>query len=310
MRIIRNLATMPEAAKGAILALGNFDGLHRGHMAVLHEAKRLAHKYNAPLAVMSFEPHPRRFFNPSLPSLRLLPLAEKLRRLRAFGVDYSFLMRFTREFSQHSAQQFVENLLVNQLAIRGLVTGEKFIFGHQRSGDTAFLQQAAQQYGFHYTAHQREMLGSAACSSTRIREAISLGDMEQAARLIGQPYAITGQIIHGDKRGRELGFPTANLRPSPLFHPAYGVYVVRLHDAAGKAYNGVANFGVRPMYELPTPMLESYLFDVDVNLYGQKVRVELLHYLRAEAKFSSKEALIAQMEQDTSQARQWLEATS
>lgn len=308
MQVIRDLSVVPASAQGAVIALGNFDGLHRGHLAVLGEAKKMAEELHAPLGMMSFEPHPRRFFNPSLPTLRLMPLGQKLQMLREIGVDTFYLMRFDKAFSQLTAQRFIDDILVQKLAVKGVVTGQNFIFGYQRSGDAEFLTQKAEEKGFRYTPLASQMLGSAACSSTRIREAIALGDMEQAARLLGRPYAMTGRIVKGDQRGRELGFPTANLRPGELFMPAYGIYVVQMR-VDGRCYPGVANFGIRPMYTLPRPLLETYLFDQKLDLYGKKVSVEFLHYLRGEEYFASEEALIAQMNQDEQNARQWLKSS-
>jgi len=309
MRLIRNLEAIPDAARGSLLALGNFDGLHHGHQEVLRAAANLAQRHNAPLGVMSFEPHPRRLFNPSLPTLRLLPLSEKLHMLRECGVDNLFLMRFNRPFAAITAPEFVEGVLVSKLAIRGLVTGDNFIFGHQRSGNADYLRAQSQKHGFDYSPLAPVMKQGAPCSSTRVREALGSGNMALAAQLLGRPYALSGRIIHGDKRGRELGFPTANLRPGSLFLPAYGVYAVTLHGETLPApLPGVANLGIRPMYALPRPLLETYCFDTTIDLYGQQVRVELHHYLRGEQRFDSTDALIAQMKQDEAQARQWLVA--
>lgn len=340
MRLIRDLSALPAMARGAVLALGNFDGLHEGHRAVLEATKALAQEQNAPLGVMTFEPHPRRLFKPELPVLRLLPLAEKLRRLREFGVDCLFMLRFNRAFSQTTAAAFVEDLLVEKLAVRGVVTGENFIFGHQRQGDSVYLAQQAQRFGFESrTVPSVKILGDT-CSSTRLRGALAGGDVEMAAALLGHPYYMTGRILRGDRRGHALGFPTANLHPARLFYPAFGIYVAKLRIAAesllpplrgevgrrghpvidrpavtpplpgpppqgGRAYNGVASFGLRPMYALEAPLLETHLFDVDIDLYGKKVSVELLHYLRGEQKFGSEAALIAQMQEDAAQARAW-----
>jgi riboflavin kinase/FMN adenylyltransferase len=282
------------------MALGNFDGLHLGHHAVLQEMLRAAKDRAVPAAVMTFEPHPRRLFRPELPPLRILPLAEKLRRLEAMGVDFVIMQRFNHAFSRMTASNFIADLLVKKLAVSGIVTGENFFFGHKRGGDKHYLAEQAAHFGFDYTALKScEILGDR-CSSTRLRGALAGGDMLTAQALLGRPYALNGVIQKGDQRGRELGFPTANLHPAPgLFHPAYGVYAVCL-KAEGQAedYPSVANFGIRPMYRLQRPILETHCIGASPDLYGRKVTVSFHHYLRGEKKFDSVEALIAQMHRD------------
>ena len=301
MRLYRTYQNLPSEAKGAVVALGNFDGLHLGHLAVLDEAKNKAESLSAPLAVMSFEPHPRRLFNPDLPPLRLFPVAEKLRLLRDAGVDKLFLLPFTREFSKLSAEDFLQKILINGLEVKHLVTGTDFRFGYKRSGGIEMLKEAT----IAYSAVKPFLMDGEPCSSTRIRQSLRDGSPQKAAELLGRTYEMTGRVLHGDKRGREWGFPTANIAPPNLFSPASGVYTVSLTRADGTQHEGVANYGIRPMYPLTRPLMEVHLFDCSPNLYGERVKVALNHYLRPEQKFDDAEVLIAQIKQDALDARSY-----
>ena len=306
MHISRTPQDWPSAAHGCVMALGNFDGVHQGHQAVIGQAAAIAKQQNRPLAVMSFEPHPRRFFKPDLPVLRICPLADKLRLLRGLGVDYLYLARFNAEFAAISAEAFVSNLLGAQLKVGHVVTGYNFAFGHKRGGDTDYLEQAAPAQGMGYSrvAAVADPQGDV-YSSTLIREHLKAGNIAEAARLLGRPYCLTGPVIHGDARGRELGFPTANLRPSPLFLPAYGVYAVRFSLSDGRQWNGVANLGIRPTVSGRACQLESHLFDCDTNLYGLEAKVELCRFIRPEQRFDGLDALKAQIADDTRSAQRY-----
>jgi riboflavin kinase/FMN adenylyltransferase len=316
------------------VALGNFDGLHLGHRAVLEAAKTLAKELDAPLAVMTFEPHPRRLFNPTLPILRIVSLAERMRLLQEAGVEHVFLQRFTKDFAATSAQDFIEKILMQQLQVAGIITGDDFCFGHNRSGNRALLQEYADKNAFRYTAITGLKSGGEVCSSTRIRELLATGKMEEVAALLTRPYAITGKVKRGDQRGRQWGFPTANIGMRKMFYPAYGIYAVRLHlltsdtkrqseqgeaalavghssgsggeNSPTKTYNAVANFGIRPMYPLDKPLLEVHVLDASPDLYDKTVKVELLHYLRPEAQFESEASLRAQIARDCDDARRYL----
>ena len=301
MRLYRTYQNLPETAKGSVLALGNFDGLHQGHRAVLEEAKLQSESLSSPLSIMSFEPHPRRLFNPDLPPLRLFPVAEKLRLLRNAGVDQVFLLSFTREFSKLSAADFIQNILVEGLNIQHLVTGSAFQFGHKRGGNSDTLKAAP----FGYSPIPAHLIEGEACSSTRIRQSLRDGNPQKAAELLGRDYEMIGRVLHGEKRGRKWGFPTANIAPPNLFSPAYGIYAVTLTLSNGESHQGVANYGIRPMYPLTRPLLEVHLFDCSPDLYGERVRVAFNHYLRPEAVFDSDEALIAQIHRDGADARDY-----
>lgn len=305
MRVIRKLATLPANAKQSVLALGNFDGLHLGHHAVLDEARHVAHADGKPLAVMSFEPHPRRLFHPELPPLRLFPLRDKIRLLREAEVDFLFLLRFDLAFSKLSAQAFCDAVLVEAMGVHHVVTGSNFLFGHKRSGNEDTLEKHP---GFGYSAVTPITIDNAVCSSTRIRDALHLGHPEAAAKLLGRPYHFTSQVHHGEKRGREFGFPTANVQPHFLFSPRYGVYAVMLSTASGQHFRAVANYGVRPMYPLQEPLWEVHCLDApkDLNLYGQRVTVHLHRYLREERQFADPDLLITQIQEDEKLARREL----
>ena len=238
MRLYRVHENLPASAKGCVLALGNFDGLHQGHRAVLAEAKNRADTLGVPLAAMTFEPNPRRLFNPELPPLRLFPVAEKLRLLRDASVEQLFMLSFTRRFSQLTAEEFINRVLAQGLEIKHLITGTDFRFGYKRAGDAEMLHQAP----FGYTPIKAVRVDGEACSSTRIRQSLRDGNPVKATELLGRPYEMLGRVLHGNKKGREWDFPTANIAPPDLFTPAYGVYVVSLTRADGTVHQGVANY--------------------------------------------------------------------
>jgi riboflavin kinase/FMN adenylyltransferase len=304
MIVLRDSSPIPPAARGAVVALGNFDGLHLGHTAVIGKALGVARAAKAPAMVMTFEPHPRQVFMLS-PPLNILPLSEKLHGLAAMGVDYLRILRFTRDFSQTRAEVFVEGILHKGLSISHVVTGEDFTFGRNRGGNVAFLHDIADKLGFAATVCPPVSVAGGRCSSTRIREHLSRGEMVQAGMLLGRPYVIPGRVREGDKRGRGLGFPTANILPAPRFLPAYGIYAVKVR-LKGQQVKGVANLGIRPNYPLKRPLLEVHLFDWQESIYGEHIEVEPVHYLRPEQKFADEEGLKRQMEQDALKAKRFL----
>lgn len=304
MRIIRDVSRWPEEAHGAVMALGNFDGMHRGHQAVIAEARTIAEREGRPLSIMTFEPHPRRFFKPELPVLRIAPFSDKARLLRDAGVRYLYVARFNRAFSELSADEFIRDVLLDGLNVAHVVTGHNFAFGYQRGGNVPYLRAQSQELGFGYTQVEAVMpdTGEHAYSSTAIRHALERGDVEEAAHLLGRPYAMRGHVIHGDKRGRSIGFPTANIRPAPLFLPRHGVYAVRLH-AGGEVYPAVANLGLRPTVDGSRRLLEVYALDMQKDLYGLEAQVEFVKFIRPERRFSGIDALKAQIAQDVQAAR-------
>lgn len=303
MRITHTLSDWPEDARGAVMALGNFDGMHQGHQAVIAKARALAKAQGRPLAVMTFEPHPRRFFNPDLPILRITPFSDKARLLRAAGVEHLYVARFNRSFSELSADEFIGDVLLRALGVAHVVTGHNFGFGYKRSGDTAYLAEQAERLGYGYTRLELvKAEAGKAYSSTAIRHALEAGEVETAAAMLGRAYTMRGHVIHGDKRGRSIGFPTANIRPAPLFLPRYGVYAVRLH-VADACFDGVANLGMRPTVDGSRRLLEVHALDMAQDVYGKEATVEFVKFIRPEMKFSGIDALKAQIAQDVMAAR-------
>ncbi len=308
MRIFRHHRDIPAAYRGAVVTIGNFDGVHLGHQALIGEARRLANDRGTTLGVVAFEPHPQEFFRPTVESFRLTPFRTKARLIAEQGADVLFALSFDAEMAAKSAQDFVLDVLVDGLGIGCVVVGADFQFGQGRSGNTTVLAYMGEMEGFGVHIFEPVLTeGQDKISSTRIRDALKAGRPEEAARLLGHWWTIEARVEHGDKRGRTIGFPTANMRLDHFLRPAFGVYAVRAtivedEKALGR-YEGVANFGVRPMFETPTPLLETYLFDFAGDLYGKHLAVELIAYLRPEAKLGDIEALKAQIAADGRAAR-------
>ncbi|HYD67285.1 bifunctional riboflavin kinase/FAD synthetase [Azospirillum sp.] len=307
MRLFRHTTDLPADARGAVLALGNFDGVHRGHQAVIGQAQRIARDLGAPTGVLSFEPHPRSLFRPGDPPFRLSPFRVKARHVEALGVDLMVVCHFDDRFLHKSAEDFVEEDLVRGLGIRHAVCGADFLFGHRRAGDVALLERLGARHGFGVTA-----VGPVAdpqggvYSSTRVRDALLAGNPREAAHVLGRAWEIEGRVEHGDKRGRTIGFPTANLELGEYLRPAFGVYAVRAgvdHGPATVWHDGVANLGRRPTVGGLAERLEVHLFDFAGDLYGQHLRVQLIEFVRPERKFSGLEELKAQIGLDADAAR-------
>jgi riboflavin kinase / FMN adenylyltransferase len=321
LRIFRHYNDVPPGLRGSVVAIGNFDGVHRGHRALIAEAKVQAEMRKAPLAVLSFEPHPQEYFRalrqeggPAPESFRLTPLRAKARLLADLGVDALFALPFDAEMARRSPQNFVQNILLDALSISGAVVGHDFEFGQGRTGDLAALSYMGEMEGFTVTAFNTVTAsGDEKISSTLIRELLKSAKPEEAARLLGHWWAVEARVEHGDARGRTMGFPTANMHLGHCLAPAFGVYAVRVNildnDKVVARHDGVANFGVRPMYKVQVPLMETHLFDFDGDLYGKYLSVELISWIRAEAKFPSLEALIAQIAADAAKAREILAKT-
>jgi len=302
MRVVRHYRNAPDSAKGAVIALGNFDGVHRGHQALIGEAACVAQAAQRPLAAMVFEPYPREFFQPNGEPFRLTSFRAKAKLLAKAGVDILFVVHFDAAFAGKLAQDFVMEVLVRDLAAAHIVVGEDFRFGKGRGGDATVLAYMGQMEGFGVTIVSPVIEGGEKISSSKVRAALKAGKPDEAAHLLGHWWTVEGHVAHGDARGRALGFPTANLRlQRHLLQPKYGVYAVRARHAT-KWYDGAANFGVRPMFALPTPLLEVHLFGVDADLYGELMQVELIAYLRDEMQFASVQELQARMQADCAQA--------
>ena len=300
--MIRDGETMPPALKRGYVAIGNFDGLHRGHRAVLNVAKIHAKKNNVAAMALTFEPHPRSFFKPDTPPFRITPEVAKLRLFAANNLDGAVVMQFNKELASLTAEEFVSKILVGWLGIAGVAVGHDFHFGKQRQGSPEFLIDAGKRHGFEVEIVQPLNDGGMPVSSGRIRDALEAGDIARANELLGYRWFVTGEVIHGEKRGRELGFPTANLRLDPSCKLRHGIYAVRAH-VGGKVYDAVASFGRRPQFDNGAPLLEVFLFDYSGDLYGQEMTVEFAGFLHDEAKFESLEALVAQMNRDSEEAK-------
>lgn len=300
-------SALGEALRGAVVAVGNFDGVHRGHQAVVGAARTEARRRGRPLVVLTFEPHPRSVFSPDAPVPRLTPAPWKASLFEALGADAVVERPFDRDYAALSATAFVEETLVGQLGAAHVVVGFDFCFGAKRSGNAATLREAGARYGF--TVEVVEAFGDGAAgtiSSSRIRDALREGEAETAAALLGYRWTIPGEISHGAKLGRTLGYPTANMvLPFPDLL-AHGIYAVRLRRADGGIHDGVASYGRRPTFDDGAPLFETFLFDFAGDLYGEAVRVSVFSRLRGEERFESAEALIAQMDRDADEARERL----
>ncbi len=305
LQIVRDWRGLPEALRGAAVALGNFDGVHLGHAHVLRAIH--AARPGKPLAVLTFEPHPRELFRPDDPAFRLTLPAERAAALAALGVQIVYEMPFDRAFSWLSAEAFVEEVLHRGLGAAHLACGPDFAFGHRRGGDINYLTMRAEALGIGLTVVPPLADAQGPISSTRIRRLLQDGYPERAAAELGRPWAVRGPVTHGDKRGRTIGFPTANVPLGRHLEPARGVYAVRVCLPDGTAVPGVANIGRRPTVNEGTESrVEAHLFDWDGDLYGQEVAVALHSYLRAERKFDSFADLRTQIVADADQARAML----
>ena len=296
---------LPPSLRRAVAAIGNFDGVHRGHQAVFSRALADAATAGRPALALTFEPHPRAVFNPAVPFFRLTPASMKARLLKHLGFDGVVECAFTPEFAARSAEAFVSDILVGELGIAHAVTGFDFHFGRNREGGPAFLMQAGRRHGFEVAlvdAFRDE--GAEIISSSRIRPLLESGDVAGAAALLGYRFTIEADVIGGERLGRTLGYPTANMSLPPETALAHGIYAVRFRRADGTLHDGVASFGRRPtVTEDGAPLLETFLFDFDGDLYGETCQVSLFSYLRGEEKFDGMEALVAQMDQDAAEAR-------
>ncbi|SFA41817.1 FMN adenylyltransferase /riboflavin kinase [Paracoccus halophilus] len=287
--------------------MGNFDGVHLGHRSVIDTARAAA---QAPLGVITFEPHPREFLAPDAPPFRLMNAESRANRLARLGVDHLYELPFDAVLSGFAPQDFAREVLVEGLGIRHVTVGADFCFGRQRSGDAGTLTELGRELGFGVTIAPLIGDGEVQYSSTAIRKALAEGRCRDAERMLGHWHRIDGEVLHGDKRGRDLGFPTANMAVDRLHLPAFGIYAVLVDVLTGPergSYRGVASLGVRPMFGAGRPNLEAHIFDFSGDLYGQHLSVALVEYLRPEAKFDSLQALTEQMGRDSARARDILQ---
>jgi riboflavin kinase/FMN adenylyltransferase len=295
----------PGALAGCVVAIGNFDGVHRGHRAVIGAALARARALGRTAAALTFDPHPRTFFRPDLPVFRLSTERDKLRLLMQTGLDGAVILRFDAALAATSAQDFIDRILIGRLKIGGAAIGFDFHFGHERRGSPAYLAGQGARLGFAVDIVPPLQDEGRPVSSGAVRDALAAGRVVEAAELLGAPWFVAGEVIHGEKRGRELGFPTANVRLDPSCGLKHGIYAVRV--AVGeRRYDGVASFGTRPMFDDGAPLLEVFLFDFAGDLYGQAVDVAFIGWIRGEEKFESIDALRRAMAADVAQAREAL----
>jgi len=299
--VVRDVA--PDGAlRGAVLAMGNFDGVHRGHQAVIAAAIERARGLGKPAGVLTFEPHPRDFFNPGEPLFRLTDEAAKLRLLAATGLDGTVVLTFDAALASLTAEDFVARILVERFAVSGVIIGFNFHFGKNRTGSPDFLAAQGRKYGFAVDVVAPFELNGRPVSSGPIRDALAAARLDDAAALLGFPWFVSGEVRHGDKRGRELGFPTANLSLDAACGLRHGVYAVRV-GLGDRRYDGVANFGRRPMFDSGVVLLEVFLFDFAGDLYGRRIDVAFIDWLRDEAAFGSVDELVHAMNDDAAKAR-------
>ncbi|MBA2932781.1 bifunctional riboflavin kinase/FAD synthetase [Sphingomonas sp. CGMCC 1.13654] len=294
---------VPDRLRGGVVALGNFDGFHVGHQAVVGRALALARETGVPALVATFDPHPARLFKPDAPPFLLTRIDQRMDLFEAFGMDGALALPFDHALAALGPERFMAEWLVERIGASALVTGEDFTFGKDRGGNTALLRSLAHQRGMLAETIAPVEADGGVASSTRIRDSLRAGDPQAAARLLTRPFAIRGAVQHGDKLGRTIGYPTANVAIGDYLRPAYGVYAVRGRLADGRVVDGAANLGVRPQFDPPKELLEPYFFDFSGDLYGQTIEIELIEYLRPEAKFDGLDALVAQIDADCAKAR-------
>ena len=311
MRVFRH-ENLPEEFRGAVVAIGNFDGVHLGHRAVIGEAASIAASAKSPWGVLTFEPHPRQVFQPDIEPFRLTPFHIKARHIEELGAEFLVVLQFSLDFSKGSAANFVQGVLREGFDATHVVSGHDFVFGHKRLGTSAFLQKCGAELGFETTGvnEVRDDAGEV-ISSTRIRTFLANGEPRAAEALLGRTFEISGRVIHGDARGRTIGYPTANVALTTHIRPATGVYAVRTGIDQGTDtiwHDGVANLGYKPTFGGTHVGLETHLFDFEGDLFGRHLRVALVDYLRAEKKFSGIDELKAQIDRDSADARRILAA--
>ena len=302
-------SVVPPELRGGIVALGNFDGFHLGHQAVVGHAVERGRAEGRPVLVATFDPHPVRHFQPDAAPFRLTTLDQRERLFGAAGADAMIVFRFDAALAGQTAMEFVADRLLDKIGAGGVVTGDDFTFGKGKGGNVDVLADLGAKNGFSVDTIAPVALDGEPVSSSRIRELLIAGDPRGAARLLTRPFAIEGVVQHGDKVGRTIGYPTANIDMGNYLRPAYGIYAVRGRLADGSTLEGAANLGVRPSFDPPRELLEPYFFDFEGDLYNQTIEVALIEYLRPEAKFDDLDALKAQMALDCDRAREAL-ATS
>ena len=305
MQIYNSLADIKDSDKGAVIAIGNFDGVHRGHQALIDKAKEVATEQNKKVGILTFEPHPRELFQPDQPPARLTPFDIKVRRLKTHDIDALYSLAFDWDFASQSAEDFIQNILVEGLNAHHIVIGHDFHFGQMRKGNAQTIIDTGLSVSIVDAVHDAT---NETISSSRIREYLKKAEIEKANALLGWEWEIEGEIIKGDQRGRELGYPTANLLLGNTLHPSYGVYACRVKiEEENEWLHAATNIGIRPMFEVETGQVEAHILDFPFReIYGKKLRVRPVQKLRSEAKFDSLDELIQQMDKDCALARRIL----
>ncbi|POP41313.1 bifunctional riboflavin kinase/FAD synthetase [Superficieibacter electus] len=310
MKLIRGIHNLSQAPRGCVLTIGNFDGVHRGHQALLKNLRAEGQARHLPVVVMIFEPQPLELFAAEKAPARLTRLREKLRYLAECGVDYVLCLRFDRRFAALTAQAFISELLVDRLGVQFLAVGDDFRFGAGRQGDFLLLQRAGAEFGFDVTSTQTFCEGGVRISSTAVRQALAADDLELAASLLGHPFTLSGRVVHGDALGRTIGFPTANVPLRRQVSPVNGVYAVEVTGLGTQPFFGVANIGTRPTVAGVRQQLEVHLLDVVMDLYGRHIDVILRKKIRTEKRFASLDELKAQIAKDELTARAFFGLTN
>jgi len=301
-----NREPVPDSLRGAVVALGNFDGFHQGHQSVVGEAIRWAREQGRPAVIATFDPHPVRHFQPQAEPFRLTTLDQRAELFAGAGADAMLVLHFDAAMAGMTAPEWIEKELARHLGAAGVVTGEDFTFGKARGGNPQVLRNVGATFGITTRAVGAVMDDQGPISSSRIRAALKAGDCAEAARLLTRPFAIRGTVQHGDKLGRTIGFPTANLDMGSYLRPRYGIYAVTGRLPGGRKVQGAANLGIRPTFDPPKELLEPYFFDFSEDLYGAEIEVAFHHFLRPEAKFATLDELTAQMTRDCSKAKELL----
>lgn len=305
MQVLHEIDSCPVSLRGAALAVGNFDGVHRGHQAVLRAALERAGNAGVPSGAMTFEPHPRSFFQPDQPLFRLTPEPVKLKLIETLGLDMAAVLRFDAALAGRPARDFVENILVAGLGVSHVITGSNFHFGKGRDGNPDVLRELGREFGFGVTVVAPEGGEGGVFSSTQVRECLRRGDPRGAADILGYWWRVRGEVAGGDRRGHGLGFPTANIAVPEGFALKHGIYAVRVH-VNGARHHGGAYLGTRPSFGGGKPVIETFLFDYSGDLYGKTIELEVIEFLRGDEKFDSAEALVAQMKADCEAATRLL----
>lgn len=305
MEFIRDLHNLHASHKGCAATIGNFDGVHLGHQAIIRQLQSASTANHQPAVIVIFEPHPQEFLIPDRAPARLMRLREKLVCLRQSEIDRVICLRFDHALASLPAEDFIRNILVDKLGVRHLIVGDDFRFGHKREGDISTLTQSGKTYGFTLECTETCKIGGRRVGSSWVREALAAGDMTQAEKLLGRPYAINGRVAHGDKRGRELGYPTINIDLHRLKSPVSGIFAARVRGLGSEPAEAVVSIGTRPMFGGKTINLEAHILDFDRDVYGVYVTVELLKQLRKEEMFDTINDLKEQMKNDIAEAREF-----